>query len=117
MAAHRVPLKIDQGATFRKIITWSSGEPPVPVDLTGCTARLQGRATVESPTALFELTTTNGGLALGGVAGTITVLITATQSSAWAWTDAVYDLEIVFPGGDVRRLTYGPVCVSPEVTR
>ena len=45
------------------------------------------------------------------------IAITATATAAITWTTGVYDLEIVFPSGDVRRLVYGTVTVSPEVTR
>ena len=78
---------------------------------------MQLRAEITSPTPLVTLTTENGGIALGGVAGTIELVMTATATSALTWTTAVYDLEIVFASGDVRRLVYGPVTVSPEVTR
>lgn len=43
MAAEKLKLLIEQGATFRKTLTWKAGTPPVPVNLTGCTARMQMR--------------------------------------------------------------------------
>jgi hypothetical protein len=109
--------KIYQGATFRDVVTWKAGTPAQPVDLTGCTARMHVRAKVEFPDILLALTTENGGITLGGAAGTITTHLTATQTAGITWTGGVYDLEILFPGGDVRRLFYGSVSVSPEVTR
>lgn len=117
MAAFKVPLKIDQGATFRKSVTWKAGTPATPVDLTGCTARMHVRSDIKSPTVLLNLTTANGGISLGGIAGTIALYLTDDQTTAIAWTSAVYDLEIEFASGDVRRLMYGAVTVSPEVTR
>lgn len=111
------PLKIYQGATFRDVTTWRAGAPAQPVDLTGCTARMQVRQRIDAPAVLAELNTTNGGVMLGGTAGTITLHLTAVQTAAIAWTSGVYDLEVVFPSGDVRRLFYGTVTVSPEVTR
>ena len=117
MAAAKLKLMIEQGATFRKVLTWKSGTPAAAVDLTGCTARMQMRAEIDSATPLVSLTTENGGIALGGVAGTIELLITATATAAFTWTSAVYDLEIILANGDVRRLVYGLVTVSPEVTR
>lgn len=117
MAAAKLKLMIEQGATFRKVLTWKAGTPPTPVDLTGCTARMQMRGTITDAVPLITLTTENGGIVLGGVAGTIELVITATVTAAITWAAAVYDLEIVFPSGDVRRLVYGPVTVSLEVTR
>ena len=117
MAAFKVPLKIDQGATFRKSVTWKTGTPATPVDLTGCTARMHVRSDIKSPTVLLDLTTVNGGITLGGAAGTVELMLTDEQTAAITWTTAVYDLEIEFATGDVRRLLYGSVSVSPEVTR
>jgi len=114
----KVPLKIDQGATFQKVVTWKSGKPGTPVDLTGCTARAQIRATVTSPDVLYAMTTApDGGITLGGTAGTITIDIDEPTTAGFTWKTAVYDLEIVFANGKVRRLLQGGVSVSPEVTR
>lgn len=117
----KVPLKIYQGATFFESWEWETsadeGATYTPVDLTGCTARMQVRAEVASATALLTLTTENGGISLGGTAGTIELLVDAEDTAAITWDSGVYDLEIVYPGGQVTRLAYGSVTVSPEVTR
>ena len=110
-------LKIYQGATFRNVTTWQTGKPAAPVNLTGCTARMQVRAKITDSATLLNLTTENGGIELGGTAGTVTINISATDTAAIAWKGGVYDLEIVFSDGTVRRLLAGSVSVSPEVTR
>lgn len=111
-------LTIYQGATFRKRLTWKGPLPvQMPIDLTGCTARMQVRHEVESPTVLLELTTANGGITLGGVAGTIELFVSDDASTLFTWTAGAWDLEIEFPGGDVHRLAQGSISVSPEVTR
>ena len=112
----KLKFTIYQGATFRKRLTWTAPSG-TPVDLTGCTARMQVRPEVESPTVLLELTTANGGITLGGVAGTIELFVSDDASTLFTWTAGVWDLEIEFPGGDVRRLAQGSISVSPEVTR
>ena len=117
MAAFKVPLKIDQGATFRKSATWKTGTPATPVDLTNCTARMHVRAKITDTVPLLTLTTANSGITLGGVAGTVEIYLSDEQTTAITWTSAVYDLEIEFGTGDVRRLMAGSVSVSPEVTR
>lgn len=117
MAAFRLSLTILQGETFSRPLVWKAGAPAVPVDLTGCTARMQVRSTVDNDTVLLELTTGNGRIALGGVDGTITLQLTAAETQALTWRNAVYDLEVVHPGGQVRRLVEGAVKVKPEVTR
>lgn len=106
-----------QGATWRETFTWQTGDPAVNVDLTGCTARLQVRATVNSPIKLIELTTENGGITLGGTSGTIELHFAPADTEGANWRDGVYDLEIVMGGGYVRRLLSGVVLLDPEVTR
>lgn len=107
---------IYQGATFRKRLRWSAPSK-TPVDLTGCTARMQVRTDFDSATALLNLTTENGGLTLGGAAGTVDLFISAGDTTAITWDGGVWDLEVVHPSGDVTRLAEGSVSVSPEVTR
>lgn len=119
MADTKIKLVIKQGATFRRRLTWKTGSPAIAVDLTGYTARMQVRAVIEDPVVLVDLTTENGGITLGGTAGTIDLFINDAATSAYMWDAGVFDLEMVAPGanGDVIRLTAGTVTVSPEVTR
>ncbi|WP_049325957.1 hypothetical protein [Stutzerimonas stutzeri] len=85
-----------------------------PVDLTGATARMQIRAGVGGA-VLLELTTENDGLAITGP-GTLTRTLSAAQTAALAWTEAVYDLEVEYADGTVQRYLQGAVTVSREVT-
>ncbi len=118
MAAAKLKLAIEQGATFTKVLTWKSGTPALPVDLTGCTARMQIRQSITSAEVLSSLTTLNGGITLGGAAGTISIRIEATATALFTWKEGVYDLEVVMADNvTVNRLVYGTVIVSPEVTR
>lgn len=113
-------LTIYQGASFNDVIVWKAGETKAtvqPVDLTGCTARMQVREKIDSPTVLFECTTENGRLVLGGVLGRIEFNVDPAVTASQAWRFGVYDLEIVYSDGAVRRLLYGTVTVSREVTR
>lgn len=113
----KLKFTIYQGATFRKRLTWKAGTPAVPVDLTGCTARMQVRSEVESETPLLSLTTENDRITLGGAAGTIDLYVSDEDTADITWADGVYDLEIEHPSGEVTRLAEGSVSVSPEVTR
>lgn len=119
MAAFKLNLSLLQGETFVQVIAWKAGSPtPVPVDLTGCTARMQVRTAVEAPDVVLALSSDDGRIALGGVDGTLTLSLTAAETAALPpRLQAVYDLEIVHPDGTVRRLMAGKVAVSPEVTR
>lgn len=117
MAAFKFRLEIDQGATFRRRFVWKTGTPPVPVDLTGCTARMQIRPDITSDEVLVELTTENGGITLGDADGTIDLYISAEDTAKVEAAIGVYDLELVTADGDVDRVLSGTVTISPEVTR
>lgn len=117
MTASILPIEIEQGATFIKHLTWQLGVPSVPVDLTGCTARMQVRERAESLLALLTLTTENGGITLGGATGTISIRADAAKTQQVVKRAGVYDLEVEFPDGTVRRLIGGPVVISPGVSR
>lgn len=88
-----------------------------PIDLTGYTARMQVREKITSTSAVLDLTTANGGVTLGGTAGTIRVLATAAQTAALTIASGFYDLEIIDVTAAVRRLLEGAVTISKEVTR
>ena len=114
--AGELDLIIEQGATFDPILTWRD-ENGALVDVTGYSARMQIRDTIDATTTLVDLTSAAGDIVLGAAAGTIQIIISATDTALFAWEDGVYDLEMIEPGGAVRRLVRGSVAVSPEVTR
>ena len=116
MTAAVYNLYIEQGATFQKTLTWkdSSGNP---INLTGYTARMQFRRSAASADVLYSATTTNGKITLGGVAGTVALVLPAADTELFDFGCAVYDLEVESSGGTVYRLLEGGVEVSLEVTR
>jgi hypothetical protein len=107
---------IEQGATFSKVITWKDKTGAL-VNLTGFSARMHIRSTVDATTTILELTTANSRIALGGAAGTITLTVSATDTAALTDEEGVYDLELVSGGGVVTRLLEGSVQITKEVTR
>jgi len=115
MPAVKYKLKIDQGATLRKPFTWKAAGQPV--DLTGYSARMQIRETLESDTVIHELTTENGGILIGDEPGQFTLYISAMDTADFTFESAVYDLELIAPDGDVTRILAGDVTLSREVTR
>lgn len=116
MSVAELTLEVEQGIPFRKTLTWKTGATPVPVDLTGCTARMQVRERIGSPLALLTLTTSNGGLELGGSTGAITIVITEAQTQLLTKKTALYSLRIRFLDGTVRRLVAGSIVLSLDVT-
>ena len=113
---NRFDITINQGATFELTVTWKDSTGAA-INLTGYSARMQVRETYSSASTIVSLT--NGsGITLGGSAGTIAILISATTTAALtAPFSGVYDLELVSASGVVTRLLQGAATVSPEVTR
>jgi hypothetical protein len=112
----KINLQIPQGATYVHTFTYEDATGVV-IDITGYTARCQLRAVVTSASNFHEATTENGGIALGGVAGTVILTITAADTAAFTVSKAVYDIELIAPNNTVERVVKGSIRIDPEVTR
>lgn len=113
MAAGKLNILVEAGATFTKTITvFSTGTTPL--NLTGKTLRGQIRYKPQDSTVAAEFAftladqTTTPGVASWQLSATDTALLTQTR--------AVYDLELV-DGSTVIRLLEGDVFCSQNVTR
>lgn len=129
MSAGIYNITIEQGADWRLLFVWKD-QAGNPHNLTGWTARMQVRETVDSKTALFDLTTENGQIAIGNENGTVEIKIPAAMSQEvkanpknLVWQDGKqgvsfsYDLELIDTQGIVTRLLQGAAFFVPEVTR
>lgn len=116
MPAASYDLMIEQGATFSQTVTWKDANG-VPVNLTGYSARMQFRPSVNAPTIYFSATSSDGRITLNGATGTITINISAAETTGFGFVSAVYDMELQSANGVVTRLLEGGVSVSREVTR
>lgn len=129
MAAGRYLLTIEQGSTTDLLLEWkdSNGEP---VDLTGYSARMQIRPSVDSSTTYLSITNTlsndgtglnltpeSASVVLPRTSGSIGLFISAASSSNLNFTEGVYDIELQSNSGIVTRLLEGLVKLSKEVTR
>lgn len=111
--ANKIDLLIEQGTS------WSRGFVP---DLTAIgmafddswLARAQVRTSANSSTLLHSWSPSDDNLIIED--GVIKLSVEPSESSAWKWTNAVYDLEIS-KDGLVIRLQEGKVKISPEVTK
>lgn len=111
MPALRQSLVIEQGATFKFVVSIIGG----PASLSGHTARMQIRPYAGSPDLFAELTTENGGLTIDTGNRLITIEIDWEDTALFSWMVAEYDLEI--EGDDVvYRVMQGSVKLSREVT-
>jgi hypothetical protein len=114
--AAKYNIKIEQGATYlMPQITWKDSTG-APINLTGYTAMMHIRGKIDDTDTLYELTTENGRIVLGGVLGTVDINIPATDTTNFTWSSAVFDLELI-SGSFVKRFLQGSVSVSKEVTR
>lgn len=104
-----------QGDTFSLSLVWRDENRDL-IDLTGYTAAMQVRETVDATDYLLELTTENGGITLGGTAGTIELTVSADDMEAIEAGSYKYDLEMIV-GETVRKLLRGKFKVVAEVTR
>lgn len=111
----RTRFVITKGDSLPLNLTYKAGKPPAPVDLTDYTARFQVRERPGAPEVLLDLTTENGGIVLGGLAGTIDVTI-PESASAGAWTHAEFGLELVPPGdAPPIKLLKGSLSITVEL--
>lgn len=127
MAAGKYSFIIEQGATLNLQLDWKDANE-TPIDLTGYSARMHIRPTVESSEIICNLTSDNfsacgTGLSLSGSnfttplsSGSIGIVISAASSSLFDFNEAFYDLEMV-KDCDVYRLIEGKVKLSKNVTR
>jgi hypothetical protein len=105
-------------------ITWLTGAPVAPVDLSGCTANFD-IALDPSHTPLIQISTTpnaQGSVVLGGTTGTIVINLTAAATLLLPagvtggitnifQNAARYQLDVVFPGFGAWPLALGAVGV------
>jgi len=116
-------LFIEQGATFARLIEIEYPDPVdptifLPYDLSGFSASMQIRRTIDSTSPQITLTSNNGRIEMqpSGVENALRLYLDPEDTSIIE-TDGVYDIEIQDGGGDIQRILRGTVTLSREVTR
>lgn len=109
MTAVTKKFAIEQKATFRKLITYKDSTG-TPIDLTDYAAHMQIR--LNDGTLVADLSTDNNKIVLGGLAGTIELIIPATETKLMSFTTALYDLKLIAPNLDEIRLLQGQINLS-----
>lgn len=112
----KVAVKIKKGTTYEHVFTYVNSAG-VAVNVTGYTARMQIRETVDAVAYIYQALS-GGDITVGGADGKITLSIPATTTAAWTFASGVYDVEIISPTGKVIGLVgVSRVTTTPEVTR
>lgn len=113
MVAARYNILIEQGATFNASFDVSEAF----ASLSGYSARLQARPTIDSATKYLDLSTSTSGLSIDESTRVITMSLPATTTATLTFSTALYDLELVSGSSVVTRLLEGTITNSLEVTR
>jgi len=118
LRAGKYNFTIEQGAQFRRVLTWKDGAGAL-VNLTGFTARIKIKrrdAGAEIMSLVIQASASVNGILLGGAAGTITLTILAVTTTAMNFTEGKYDLELVDGPASPIACWKGWCPSGPEVT-
>tara|TARA_R110000782_G_scaffold168479_1_gene260523 strand:+ start:58 stop:432 length:375 start_codon:yes stop_codon:yes gene_type:complete len=124
MAAGNYSFTIEQGTTFTRVFKYKD-ENGAPVDLTGYDVRMQIRSSYDSA-VLASLTSGSGDFVVSvppdaaeGVTdkNQIKLTISANNTAAYTFDQALYDIELESGTGVVTRLLQGKIKLSREVTK
>jgi len=107
-------LVCEQATTFNFLFTINSSNTPI--NLTGYTGVMTVRPFVGATTTTVVASTDNGRMTLGGIAGSVTVLIDATTTGAIGSGRYAYDL-VLTSGITVTRYLEGKFIVTGAVTQ
>lgn len=112
-----VAINLVNSLSYSEYISGGVIEYNKPVELSGFTAKMQIRQKLEDTLVIKELTTENQGIILDNVLKTITVNISATDTSEFTFTSAVYSIELTSSGGIVTPFCSGTITLVREITR
>ena len=108
---------IEQGATFSHVLTLKDSSGSL-INLSGYqSAQMDLRRDPEQSSALLSLTTGNSRITLGDSAGTVTLLVSASDTGSLTATDGVYDLEITDAASNTFRILEGTFTVRRGISR
>ena len=117
VTATTITLNAINSLAYKTYISGGVIEYNQPIDLTGYTGRMQIRSDIDSTTVIAELTTANGGVLIDNTLKTITLTMPSATTTAFTFTSAVYDLELISSGNQVTQFCGGVITLFKEVTR
>lgn len=102
------------GAIFQWDLTLKTPAGAV-ISLAGCTGYMQVRQRTGEP-LIVAATVTPGGGSVTAANGGLLVEVAAASIAALDFTDAQYDLFLVFPGAVPRKIARGGVTLEDRIT-
>lgn len=109
--------KLPQGADVKISLNYKAGTPPVTVDVSSYTAKMQVRKNYNSP-VLIELTNLDGTIILAATSPNIVLFFKKELTeNIGSYEEMIYDLEITDVAGLTTRLMEGPITISKQVTK
>ena len=110
--------QLDVPAWGRLERTWLLTVDGNPLDLTGWSAKMQIRSKKAAVDPLADFSTDPGGhMSIIGPAGAVLLDVPSSVTQAFDFTNGVWDMYVIDPTGDRRRVVEGNVVVSATVTR
>lgn len=109
MPAAKYDIEIEQGATFRRVLTLKEND--VPIALAGYTAKMQVREEPTSATALADVTVNFTG------PGEIELVLTPIVTQGLPSGVFYYDLLLTSAGGEADRWLEGKATIDESVSR
>jgi len=88
-----------------------------PIPITGYSAQMQIRETIESTTVIHEMTTANNGIIIDPINYTISLNISSAITGTFNFDAAVYSCELTDNQGNVIPFLTGSITLVKEVTR
>jgi hypothetical protein len=117
MTPVKLDLKIYKGSTYRKGFQWKIQSTNAPMNLVGCSIKMQVKACRGDTAVLLECSTSNGKILLtDAINGKWQITLSPSDTAALTFTKAVYDLDITFPSTDVFTPIEGVISCTSQVT-
>lgn len=117
MTPAKLDLEIYQGSTYRKGFQWKIQSTDLAMDITGCQISMQIKESECSETFAIECSTANGGAVIeSAIDGKWYVEILSEDTLPLNPIRYVYDMDVIFPSGDVFTVARGVIKVTEQVT-
>lgn len=104
-------------AAYGAYVSGGIVEYNTPIPITGYSAQMQIRETLESTTILHEMSTANNGIVIDPVNFTISLKISAAVTRTFDFDSAVYSCELTDNQGNTIPFLSGSISLVKEVTR